>query len=257
MRLLLALLAALLPVPALAGPPDVSGLEWQPHPGGAVPEVALRTSDGRLATLAGLAGGRPVIVDLGYYKCPTLCGEARDDLLTARSASPLRAGEDYTLLALSIDPAETPQVAAEAKAIDVQHYPAPGAGAGWVYATGDAPAVSAVADAIGFPSRWDEGLKQFLHPTGVAILGGDGRISGYVFGVGYDPAGLAAAVGQARAGMVPPLPSPVLLLCYHYDPVTGVYSIAIMKVVRLAAAGIVLAIGCLLLRLRLARRRAA
>lgn len=242
--------------PAVA-PPDLGGLEWQPHPGAAMPAVALHTSDGRVATLAGLAAGRPAIVDLNYYKCPTLCGLARDSLLAALSASSLLAGQDYVLVALSIDPAETPAVAAEAKAIDVQHYPAPGAADGWVYATGDAASVAAISGAIGFPSRWDEGLKQFLHPTGVTLVGGDGRLSGYVFGVGYTPEALASAVAAARDGAILPAPSPILLLCYHFDPVTGQYSLAVMKVVRLAAAGVVLGIGVLLLRLRARRSRPA
>ncbi len=49
---------------------------------------------------------------------------------------------------------------------------------------------------------------------------------------------LAASV----AHVVQPL-SPVLLLCFHYDPTTGRYSLAILRVLKLAGVLTVLVIG--------------
>ena len=253
----LLLSAPVLAAGALPGAPDVSGLQWAPHPGALLPDIPVTESTGHTAPILTLAASRPTIIDLNYYKCPTLCGLARDSLLTALSASNLKPGRDYTLLALSIDPAETPTAAAEAKTADTAHYPTPGNDTGWIYATADTPAIRTVTAAIGFPFRWNDDLKQFIHPTGIAILAPDGHISSYVFGVGYDPASLTEAIAHARLGTVVPAPSPILLLCFHYDQITGKYSLAVMKVVRLAAIAIMLAIAALLWRLRTTRNRPA
>jgi len=63
-----------------------------------------------------------------------------------------------------------------------------------------------------------------------------------------DAAGAAAPAGAGAAveapGAVPATPpSPLLLLCYHYDPVTGRYSLTILGVLRALGAAFLLAAG--------------
>ena len=50
----------------------------------------------------------------------------------------------------------------------------------------------------------------------------------------------AGARRRAAAGL------PVLLLCFHFDPLTGRYSLAIMRLVRLAAVLFVLTVSGML-----------
>ena len=66
------------------------------------------TSRGGPVTLGSVIGGAPLILALGYFHCPNLCGVVRDDVLSALERAGLRAGTDYRLLVLSIDPDETP-----------------------------------------------------------------------------------------------------------------------------------------------------
>ena len=49
---------------------------------------------------------------------------------------------------------------------------------------------------------WDEGLKQFAHPTGIIVLTPDGRIARYLFGIDYGPRDLRLALVDASAGKV-------------------------------------------------------
>ena len=58
----------------------------------------------------------------------------------------------------------------------------------------------------------------------------------------YAPGALRAAVERARAG-VSAFAQPVLLLCFHFDATTGRYTLATLKVLRLAGALTVLTIG--------------
>ena len=193
--------------------------------------------------LADLFGGKPLILALGYFHCPNLCSVVRADLFDALRASGMTAGRDYALVALSIDPSETSADAAAAKADDLQRYPSPGAEQNWHFLTGTADAVQAVADAVGFHDRFDPELKQFVHPVGIVFATPAGVVSSYLLGVGYQPADVRLGVTRAESGSIAAAALPVLLLCYHYDPTTGRYTLAIMKLLRLAAAITVLTIG--------------
>jgi protein SCO1/2 len=158
---------------------------------------------------------------------------------------------------LSIDPSETSADAAAAKAEDMSRYPAPDAAQGWHFLTGPADAVQAVADAVGFRDRFDPELKQFVHPAGILFATRAGIVSSYLLGVGYQPADMRLAVTRADRGTVAEAALPILLLCYHYDPTTGRYTLAIMKLLRLAAGITVITLGgTLFLAFRRGRRGA-
>ncbi len=250
-RLLAGLLLAslLLPAGARATDDDLAAFAWRQQPGTALPlGTALRDEAGRDVTLGQAFAGPPIILDLGYFHCPALCGVVRADLVSALLASGLAPGRDYRLVALSIDPAETPDDAAHAKAADLAQAGLTD-GADWHYWTGPAPSVAAVAGAVGFRSRFDPQLKQFLHPAGIVVLTGAGRVSSYLLGVGYSGGDLRAAVLRAGTGGVAQASLPVLLLCFHYDPATGRYTLAIEKVLRLLAALTVLTLAGLLIAL--------
>jgi protein SCO1/2 len=168
----------------------------------------------------------------------------------------LVAGRDYSLIVLSIDPAETSANAAAAKAGDLQRYPSPGAAQNWHFLTGAANAVQAVADAAGFHARSDPARKIYVHPVGIVFVTPAGLVSSYLLGVGYQPADVRLSVTSAKLGTIAPLASPVLLLCFDYDPATGRYTPAIMKLLRLAAAITVATLAVMVLVARLRERQA-
>jgi protein SCO1/2 len=255
-RLAFLLLAGLL-LPGLShAAPDLSGFAYRQHPGSQVPlQALLRTDTGTSVRLGDLLGKRPAILVLGYFHCPNLCGVLRDDVFNALSGSGLQAPGDYTLLAVSIDPSETTADAAQAKRADLARNPLPGGEQSWHYLTGTADQVQAIEDAVGFPARFDPQLKQFLHPAGLVVLTRHGRVSGYLLGIGFKPGDLRAAVVRARDGGVAKAALPVLLLCFHFDPSTGRYTLAIFKVLQLGGALTLLTVGgCIALALWRERR---
>lgn len=214
-------------------------------PGALVPaDAAFTESDGRAVRFGDLLGRRPVILALGYFHCPMLCSVVRDDLLEALSRSGIRAGADYDVAVVSIDPAETRADAARAEAEDAGRHAASGTRlAGWHFLVGEPAAVASLAAAVGFRSRYDVHLKQFLHPAGLVVLTPEGRVSGYVLGAGYRAGDLRSAVTLASAGGIARAALPLLLLCFHFDAETGRYSLEVIKVLRLAGIVTILAIG--------------
>jgi protein SCO1 len=251
------LLALAVPRPVCALAPDTSGIGYTQRLGAALPLTSkLVAQDGRPATLGTVIGGKPTLLVLGYFACPSLCGVIREDLFSALANTSLRAARDYNLVFLSIDPAERPADANAAFTRDLALYPTKNADAGWHFMTADRPTIGRIETAVGYHSRFDTSLKQFLHPAGVVVLTPAGQVSSYLLGVGYQAGAVQAALGQARAGTVGQQAPAILLLCFHYDPSTGRYSLAIMKVLRLAGLLTVLTIAGLLLLLRRQGRRA-
>jgi protein SCO1 len=256
--LFLALGLMLLSVQAYAQPaPDTSGIGYRPQLGRNLPlDATFTDEDGRRIALGDIAVGRPTVLALGYYACPALCGVIRDDLLTALGRSGLSTPADYQVVFVSIDPHETVADAYKAWSDDRARYPTAGSGDGWHFLTGASASVAALEQAVGYYSRYDLGLKQFIHPAGIVVLTPRGAVSGYVLGIGYQPGDLRAAIIRASSGGVEQTVQPVLLLCFHFDPTTGRYTFAIMKVLRLTGLLTVLTLIAVMLILRRREGRA-
>jgi protein SCO1 len=246
MRWLLLLAALLVARPGLAAPGDLTAYAYHQQPGAHVPlDAPFRDATGATRSLRELAEGLPTILALGYFRCPNLCGVVRDDLFSALSHANLVAGKDYSLVVLSIDTDETPQDAAQAKRDDLSRYDMPGA-ENWHFVTGAAPDVAAVERAVGFRAEFDPQAKQFVHPAGLVFLTPRGVISSYLLGVGYQPADIVTDVAGASRGSIADAVAPVLLLCFHFDPATGRYSLAIFRVLQLAAGLTAIVVGATL-----------
>jgi protein SCO1 len=226
---------------------DLRDLAFQQRLGNQLPlNVRLHDQEGTPLRLSDALRGKPLILQLGYFRCPNLCGVVRADLFHALGKSGLVAGRDYTLVSLSIDPAETRTDAAAAKASDFQHFPVTGAQGDLLYVTASAGEITQVADAVGFSERPDTARGQYIHPAGVIFTTKTGVVSGYLLGVGYQSTDLRAAVDRADTSNIGAAALPIVLLCYDYDPTTGRYSLAIIKILRLIAALTVLTVGGLL-----------
>jgi protein SCO1/2 len=207
-------------------PAALETVDYVQRPGAALPlATRFRDEDGRERALGDFFGERPVVVVPAYYRCPMLCS-----LVLGGLARSLRAlgDADLEVVVFSIDPAETPALAAEKKAgLGVD-------GDRWHLLTGDEPQIRAVADAVGFRYAWDEARGQWAHPAGVVVATPDGRVSRYLFGVEYAPRDLRLALVEASAGKLGSIVDRLLLFCYAYDPSAGAYSLAVLRTVRLA-----------------------
>ncbi len=157
---------------------DEAAFAIRPHPGAQLPlDATLRDEVGRAVTLRRFFAGKPVIVVLEYLRCKTFCGLTLRNVFSALDALPLDAGSDFRMLAISIDPRDTPAEAAAAKAKYLASYHHREGAEGINFLTGSAASVRRIADTIGFPYRYDAATDQFIHPAGFILAAPDGRIS--------------------------------------------------------------------------------
>jgi protein SCO1 len=211
---------------------DATDLAWRERPGNPVPMTApFRDADGQSMNLAHVAQGRPLILVPAYYNCASLCGLVRGSLYGALAGLPNTS--DYALAILSIDPHEAADSARMAQSHDRE----------WLgrlrglqahYLTGSADSIAAVTEAVGFRDRWDAATQQFMHPAGIVFVTPRGTVSSYLLGVGYTPTQVRSALQRAQSGLLAQVSAPLLLLCFHFDAATGLYTLEIMKVLRLA-----------------------
>jgi protein SCO1/2 len=229
---------------------DFSTFAYDQHPGAQLPLTApFEDASGHATTLGQALAYRPAILVLGYFHCPNLCGLVRDDLMKALSS--LDAPLNYSLVVLSIDPSETPADARSAQQADAARFEPVMNGH---YLTGSAAAVRSVTDAVGLRAQFDSMNKQFLHPAGLVFLTRTGIVSSYLLGLGYQPSDVGLGIARAANGVTAHA-LPILLLCFHYDPATGRYTLAILRVLQLGAAITVMVVaGTVMLALRRERR---
>jgi protein SCO1 len=210
-------------------------------------EVPLRDEAGRTVHLGDYAGTRPVVLTLNYYNCPMLCTIELNGLLRSLLTLSFDVGDQFEIVTLSINPRETPALAAAKKAGYLRRYGRAGAERGWHFLTADEDSIRQVARAVGFRYVYDPKSDQYAHPAGFVILTPQGRVSRYFYGVEYPPRDLRLGLIEASAGKIGTPVDQLLLLCFHYDSSTGKYNFAIMSAIRILSVATVLALGTFML----------
>ncbi|NOT55052.1 MAG: SCO family protein [Deltaproteobacteria bacterium] len=219
-------------------------------------DLTFSDESGKKVQLGDYFGKKPVILSLAYYDCPMLCTLVINGLIRTLRTLSFSAGNEFTVLTVSFNPTDTPRLAAMKKQTSLQSYSRAGAEAGWHFLTGDEATIQRLTQAVGFRYRYDTERKEYAHASGIMVLTPDGRISRYFYGVEYAPRDVRFGLIEAAGGKIGSPVDQLLLLCYHYDPVTGKYGVLITRSLRLAGAATVLGIGgFIILSLRRDRRQ--
>jgi protein SCO1/2 len=202
---------------------------------------------GKAVRLGDYFGKRPAILSLVYYNCPMLCSEELDGLTGTLKMVKFKPGKDYDIIVASIDPSETPELAAKKKAFYLKRYGHPETADGWHFLTGQQAAINALADATGFgfvrvPGP-DGKMTQFAHASAIELLTPEGRISQYYLGVEYSPNDLRLGLVEASDNKIGSPVDNILTYCYHYDPMLNRHSLIIARIVQLGCIVTVLCLG--------------
>ena len=222
-------------------PDDLKRVGYDQHIGQPIsPSLSFQDSDKHPVALGELLNLKPTLLVLGYYRCPMLCTLINDGMIEALQELRFDVGRDLNVINVSIDPLETPEVAAEKKKEYLKRYGRPGAAKGWHFLTGDQRTIAQLANEAGFRYQYDSEARQYAHPSGFLVLTPDGRISRYFFGVNFEPAELRRAIIAASNGERGSVIKELILLCCRYNPITGKYGVLILNVLRGASIATVL-----------------
>jgi protein SCO1 len=234
--------------PANTRPPRLENVGIEQHLNAQIPpDLTFRDETGKNVKLGDYFGRKPLILNLVYYNCTMLCGEALAGLSSAMRLVKFDVGNEFDVITVSFDPRETPEMASAKKTDYVKRYGRPSADQGWHFLTGQADSINALTKAVGFQYQYDEKTNQFAHATAIMVLTPEGRISRYFYGVDFPPKDLRMGLVEASQNKIGNAVDAVLLYCYHYDPQTGKYGAMVTNILRLAAGATILLLGGLLL----------
>ena len=237
-------------------PPFLKGVDFKPILNSQIPlDLEFHDEQGNLAPLGEYVAGKPVLLALVYYNCSMLCSDMLEELASSIRGTSLRPGDDFAVVAVSFDPAETPALAASKKRELLERFPDRRSSAGWHFLTGDSSAVAALAQAVGFHFAYDPTTKQFIHAGGILVLTPEGKISRFFPEVAFASRDLQLGLVEASENKIGTLSDHLLLFCYQFDPALGKYTAAVMRLVRWGGTLTLFSLAALLFGLRRFRRR--
>ena len=204
-------------------------------------DLVFTDETGRDVPLGAFFGKRPVILALVYYECPMLCTQVLNGVVSALGVLTFDVGREYDVIAVSINPKETPALAAQKKQAYLDRYKRPHTAEGWHFLTGKEENIQRLAAAVGFRYAFDEEIQQYAHGAGIEILTPRGVVSKYFYGIEYSARDIKFGLIEASEERIGTPIDAALLLCYHYDPATGKYGATAIGAVRIGAVATVLA----------------
>lgn len=257
------------------------------HIGTHVPlDLGFRDEDDKDVTFGAAMNGKPTILVPVYYRCPMLCTKVLNGVLEVCRQMPLSysAGEQFTIVAVSMDPKEHGGLARAKKKAYLHGDPAtgqPGYGrsggeAGWRFLTGTKENIATLLDTVGYKFEFDKMVKEFDHPAGIVILSPKGKITRYFYGITYDgefekdEPGTTGANGkvtrpattlhmslvEAADGKGGSLWTKLKMICYRYDHLNQGYALNVLTVVRIGGLiTLALVVAGVLIALRRERRK--
>ena len=200
-------------------------------------DLVFRDESGEQITLGSiLDGGKPAILALVYYDCTMLCGEVLNGMLDTFQELDLTVGSDFEVITISFDPTETYAVAAPKKQIFVNAYGREEAEEGWHFLTNEGDSAKKLADLVGFRYSYLPDIDEYAHGSAIILITPSGKVSRYFYGIAYPPRDVRFALLEAGEGKIGTLADQLMLLCMYYNPESGVYTIAVMRILQIAGS---------------------
>lgn len=203
-------------------------------------ELKFQDASGNTVRLGSFFEDKPVILVPAYYECPMLCTQVLNGLLTGLRPLSLTAGVDFKIVTFSIDPGEGSELAAAKKTVYTEGYDRKQGQ--WHFLTGDSLSIKTLADAIGYHFAHDIETDEYVHASGIMVVTPRGKLARYLFGVEFAPRDIKLGLLEAAEEKLGTPIDTILLYCFQYNPLTGKYSLAVYRLVRIAGGLTVLGI---------------
>lgn len=230
-------------------PPGLENVGVDEHLDQAIPmDLVFRNHLGERVRLGDLVtADRPVVLNLVYHSCPSFCSLVLDGTVAALQQQAWTVGREFDVITVSIDPRDTPEVAADKRRRILFQYGRDDAEQGWhflvaeesldddeaIASFGMYPAAERLADALGFRYQWMPRQRQFAHPGVVMMLTPDGRVARYLYGLEYNTNDVRLALLEASEGRSISSVEQLVLYCYRYDASAQGYTLIAWRVMQL------------------------
>jgi len=236
---------------AFAAAPPIDQVSFAPQVGASLPlDARFVDEHGRMVQLGDYFRDRPVILVLGYYGCSNLCSVVLQGLVQSLSNADLHPGRDLDIVVASIAPFETPDLALQKKR-SVLAGAANADQEGWHFLTGKESSIEPLAASLGYRYAYDDVQHQYAHAAGIVAATPDGRVARTLYGVAFASNALRDALHRSALPIAAShATGDKWLLCFHYDPQTGRYSLVAMSAVRMTALGVLVGLGAFFVRAR-------
>jgi protein SCO1/2 len=214
-------------------------------------DLVFHDETGAVVPLRTYFGDKPVVLSLVYFNCPSLCPMSIRETATSLSRLPLKPGTDYNVLVVSFDPNDTPNDAAKKKAAFAKDFRQAGYAEGFHFLTGSQDSITKLTQAVGWRYRYDTATRQFIHAGGIMVATPEGKLSRYFYGLAYAPQDVRLALVEASQHKIGSPADYITLFCFHYDPATGKYTLAITRLLQVGGClTVVLLAGFIIMFIR-------
>ncbi len=190
--------------------------------------------------------GKPVLLTLVYYECPMLCTLVLNGLRKSVDSLAWTPGEEYQMVAVSIDPRETAALARSKHEAYLGSMEKQVSGDGWVFLVGEESQSRALAEALGFQYYYVEENDIYAHPAVSYVLTENGKITRYLYGIDHQQRNLRLALLEGAQGTVGNAADKLLLYCYQYDPDAEGYVLFAENLMKIGGAFTVVILGSVL-----------
>lgn len=191
---------------------------------------------------------KPILINLVYFRCPSLCNHTLNGLAQVIKKSQWKIGRDYQVLSISVNPQEDVIIAASKKEIYMDVFTKTeskkNAENFWHFLTGTETNIRLLAKDLGIKYKYSKADKQFLHPSTLIFLSSSGKITRYLHGIEFAPKDFDLAIQEASKGKTGSFLDQVVFFCSRFDPKKGKYTIYAWRIMQ---AGGVLTIFIMLL----------
>jgi protein SCO1/2 len=219
---------------AFAAAPEIG---FEQRIGQQLPMDAVFTNgEGKALPLRSYFRDKPVVLIFDYFRCPELCSLVASGATDALRQLEATVGRDYSVVTVSVDPTDTPEMARSHQMDQVLHYGRTGSAAGWHVLVGKPSDIQALAEAAGFHYRYDPRSRQYAHPSGLVVVTPKGIVSTYFLGVDFPADQMAPALRRAAAEKTGSSVFSLLFVCFQGGSPEGRYGGLIWTVLSVSVA---------------------
>lgn len=188
-------------------------------------DIPFVNSNGLKTTFRELSDGRPVVLSINYYTCPTLCSPILEGVSEVLERLDMDPYSEYQAITVSIDPKDNPVVAANKKREFLTAIRRPFPQERWAFLTGSQESIDKLTQQVGFyyETRVKDGVTDYLHPGAIITISPNGKVARYLFGTTFLQTDLKLALYEAKEERFGPTIAKTLLYCFAYDPESKSY----------------------------------